>query len=62
MQTDAMEELQAHTVEENIVVNSPVNLSLMEYSSIGIIFKHGLLRGYLFRTIEEPTGILWKYR
>lgn len=37
MQTDAMEELQAHTVEENIVVNSPVNLSLMEYSSIGII-------------------------
>ena len=62
MQTDAMEELQAHTVEENIVVNSPVNLSLMEYSSIGIIFKHGLLRGYLFRTTEEPTGILWKYR
>lgn len=37
MQTDAMEELQTHTVEENIVVNSPVNLSLMEYNSIGII-------------------------
>lgn len=61
MQTDAMEELQAHTVEENIVVNSPVNLPLLNYSSIGVIGDRKKIT-HLVRNMILSTAALHMYK